>query len=275
MTHIHLPRLAEYKPTCRIKTGKGHKLDISLAIRNRFLGMTDRNPSLDKSVTHLFQSPDWRIVVLAQMSQEYIFEPGIDYLLQKGCGVAVVEMSVSRAYSRFQILRITSESQHVGIIVSLYHKIVGHTHIVPRTVCDSAEIGGKDKSMPFEIDREAHIVRTVMRHIEGGDLHIGHFKRDLLEYGGMIFLYALGYAVATQKPVQNAGSAIQGKMPVVAQQTVGVAHVVAMVMGKDKSLDVTHRHAMVMKYILDRAGANAGIYHYAAPVVADITAVAA
>ena len=131
-------------------------------------------------------------------------------------------------------------------------------------VGDAAQVGGEHKMMPLPFHREAHIVRTVVRHLEGCDLEIRHLEGYLLEDRSMVFLDATGDVVAAQQAVEHPRCAIESEVAVVAQKIVAVSHMVAVVVRKQQRFHLAHGYAGGFEFFFDELRAYSGVYDDAA-----------
>jgi len=164
----------------------------------------------------------------------------------KLCRHFVVKMTHVAHDTRLEIAGILAVFQHLTVIVTLNHQIVGEVHIVGRALGDGAHVGSHNKTLPLILDAEAHALNIVAR-FKGSNLHVQHTERDLLENRHMKVLDAAGDAATLQQLAHHAHRAIDAA-PAAAHRRIETTHVVLVGMGKQDAPDHLARHAIALQF---------------------------
>lgn len=131
---------------------------------------------------------------------------------------------------------IRAGAQHGGVVVTFYHKVLGHAHVVIATGGDGSCISSDYKVGITEVDGEACIVAAVVACFESCDgkraYREGKFFVDWL----VIVAYAAAYAMPPQQAVESLRSSKKAHVAVVAEQGVGEAHMIAVVVSQEYTL---------------------------------------
>ena len=84
-----------------------------------------------KRTAHTAQSKLRSVIVKAKMAEEYAAErPGRRYGGKVAGCVGIVEMPCGGSYARLEIYRIAAVAEHSGIVVGLYHQVLGLADIM-------------------------------------------------------------------------------------------------------------------------------------------------
>ena len=268
-------RLTEAHPGCGRKAGKGHKAELRRAVLKAAAAVANCYAALFQGLADRAQRLLRRIVVFAKVAQEHVAQAGAGHFGQETGRVGVIEVSVVRTNPCLQVFRIGSALKHLQVIIGLYHQEVGAAHIKTRTLADLTQVGGHNEPAVAQIETEPGIVRRIVRHVECGDGEAGQLEWKFLEDRHVAVFDALGDAVAAQDGVQHPVGAIETYVPVGAQQFIGEAHVVRMVVGQAEPLDAGHGHAVDTQRVRYLIRVHAGIHNNPGPPGADVAAVAA
>ena len=223
---------SKHEKTCRLKSGKGHKLHVGLAVVDRLHGVAHFLSGLLQSPPDCGKGLLRSVVVLRKMTEENIFQVGVDYFLKESGCMGVVHMADFSLYSCFQVFGVSSEPQHLKVVVGLDDQIIGSAHIEACTLGDLSKVGRKHEAHPRKLNGESHVVGPVVRHFKGRYFQIGDFERNLLEYRLMIVFEALRDAMAFQYPVDYAVCAVETQVLVIAKKRVDVSDMIGMVVGQ-------------------------------------------
>ena len=88
------------------------------------------------------------------------------------CGINVTHVSGTTGYALFQVLGISTHTQHFIIVIGFQYQIVGFADIMCCGRSYFSEVGKKREYLSVYLDAISHIVRTVMRNFKRFDTEI-------------------------------------------------------------------------------------------------------
>ena len=105
-------------------------------------------------------------------------------------------MSRVACHTFFQKLRITTVTQHLLVVISLYYEVVGRTYIPLHLFGNVSYVGHQTKTHSFRINAVTYIVVTIVRHFECRNGEVSKLECSTLlhyvpVYGHNLLVYTL------------------------------------------------------------------------------------
>ena len=215
------------------------------------------------------------VVLLAQVAK-----PNLFYLWRVVIGkelscLAVGEVSVGASDACLQQRGVGAFGQHLLVVVGFEYEVVGLCHVVLYSVGDVADVGDEAEICIFALDAVSHVVASVVRYLEGGDVEVAHDGCFALSDDPSVDgAYFLGHAIVFLHAFVDSVGGVDGDVASLAEVAHG-ADVVGMVVGDKDAEDALEGNAPLAQHFFDGAYADAGINEYAVGCGAEVKAVSA
>ena len=163
----------------------------------------------------------------------------------KLCRNLIIQVAFFTLHTVLEHCWILALLQHLQVIVTFDHQVVGTAHVVGCAVGNDAHVGRHDKVFPLIFDVKTHALH-VMACLKSRDFHIRHPEGNLLENGDMVILDAARDAAALQQLAHHTHRTIDAATAS-AHCRIQATHVVLMGMGEQYALDHLTRHSVTFQ----------------------------
>ena len=218
------------------------------------------NPMRAKDILHRFLGQNRMIILLAQVAQPN-FPQGRGRTLGDDLSAGRVgQMTVGAEYSLLQMLRISTSDQHFFVVVGLNHEIIRLADEVSYLLRDVADVRHEYEDDLAAHHLISHVVRAVVRHVEGCDGERTEQKGcSLLNHLNMPGLDLCFYTVILFDARMHLPRCIDVDVEVVAQASRRL-NMVGMVVRDQQTVDIGQPKAVILEMFLQRAEPQAGVY---------------
>lgn len=219
-----------------------------------------------------------RIVVVGEVAEENGAECRGPDGTEVGSGDGVVEVAVVGGDACLEVLGVGAAAEHFGVVVGLEHEVACLAKVEVGARGYASEVGGdrhvESGGSVGVGNGKSDVVGSVVHDFEGGDDESAGAEGNLLVDGDVVVADASGHAVAVEDSIEGAWGAPEAHVAVEAEDGVGVAGVVAVVVGEDDSFDVVEVDGVAAQFGGDVGYVDSGVDEDAAAAIADVGAIA-
>ena len=214
------------------------------------------------------------VVLLREMAEPHVPQPGMPVLLQQLPAGVVALVSARAQDTLFEIGRIGSVEQHMLVVVRLYHKVVRRADVFLHLLVDAAAVGHEHKALSAIVNAVPDAVGRVMLDAERVDFQPVQVPLFALVEETSAGAQFLAHAVVAVDTRVNLRRGVDRQFDPLAQGAYGT-DMVRVVVRDEHAHDVPELQTHLVQVFLNGTGRDTRIDENTPPMRAQIIAVAA